>query len=93
MIRSSLRQAQGERSMRLRLWYLEKCSNVRWVVCWFEESRQVFDSFPGYFRPIGIIDKFTLYEVLREPSFFLKGSGTVQADYNRIELSNVRTMK
>ena len=58
--------------------------NVRWVVCWFEESRQVLDSFPGYFRPIGSIDNFTLYEVLRNPSFFLKGSGTVQADYNRI---------
>ena len=28
--------------------------------------------------------------MLRKPSFFLKGSGTVQADYNRIELSNVR---
>ena len=64
--------------------------NVLWVVSWFEGSRQVFDSFPGYFRPIGIIDKFTVYEVLRKPSFFLKGSGNVQADYNRIELSNVR---
>jgi len=64
--------------------------NVRWVVCWFDESRKVFDSFSGYFRPIGVIDKFIVYEVLRKPSFFLKGSGTVQADYNRIELSNVR---
>ena len=64
--------------------------NVRWVVCWFEESRQVFDSFPGYFRPIGIIDKFTFYEVLRKPSFFLKGSGTVQVDYNRIILSDLQ---
>jgi hypothetical protein len=64
--------------------------NVRLFVCWFEESRHVYDSFPGYFLPIGIIDKFTFYEVLRKPPFFLKGSGTVQADYNRIELSNVQ---
>jgi len=39
---------------------------------------------------MGIIDKFTFYEVLRKPSFFLKGSGTVQADYNRIILSDLQ---
>ena len=50
----------------------------------------MFDSFPGYFRPIGIIDKFAVYEVLRKPTFFLKGSGTVQADYNRIILSDLQ---
>lgn len=64
--------------------------NVRWIVCWFDESRQVFDSLPSYFRPMGIIDKFTIYEVLRKPSFFLKGSGHVQADYNRIVLSDLQ---
>jgi hypothetical protein len=63
--------------------------NVRWVVCWFNESRQVFDSLPGCFRPMGAIDKFIVYEVMREPSFFIKGSGTVQAEYNRIMLSNL----
>jgi hypothetical protein len=64
--------------------------NVRWVVCWFDESRQLFDAMPNYFRSIGSIDKFAVYEVVRQPSFFLKGSGDVHADYNRIVLSNLR---
>jgi len=30
-----------------------------------------------------------VYEVKREPSFFIKGRGTIHADYNRLELENV----
>ncbi len=30
-----------------------------------------------------------MYEVNRNPSFYLKGEGTVQADYNRLELKNI----
>ena len=61
--------------------------NVRWIVCWYEESKQLFDRFPDYVVKAGDIDRFTLYEVKRPPSFFLKGRGQVQADYNRLELA------
>jgi hypothetical protein len=64
--------------------------NVKWIVCWFDESLYYFDTLPGYVRRIGAIDKFIVYEVLREPSFFLKGSGRVEADYNRLKLSQVQ---
>ncbi len=63
--------------------------NVRWVVCWCDESKQVFDRFPEYLVKAGDIDRFTLYEVKRTPSFFLKGSGRIDADYNRLELTDV----
>ncbi|MBM4309954.1 MAG: hypothetical protein FJ119_03265 [Deltaproteobacteria bacterium] len=64
--------------------------NVRWIVCWFDESCAFFDALPQYIRKAGAVDKFTVYEVLREPSFFIKGSGRVTSDYNRIELSDVQ---
>jgi len=63
--------------------------NVGWIVCWCEESKKVFDRFPAYLVKAGDIDTFTLYEVKRTPSFFLKGRGTVQSDYNRLELTGV----
>jgi len=64
--------------------------NVRWIVCWFGETRAFFDALPQYIRKVGAVDKFTVYEVLREPSFFIKGSGRVTSYYNRIELSDVQ---
>jgi hypothetical protein len=63
--------------------------NVRWIVSWCEESKRVFDRFPDYVVKAGDIDRFTLYEVKRPPSFFLKGRGQVHADYNRLELTGV----
>jgi hypothetical protein len=63
--------------------------NVKWIVCWSEESKKVFPQFPGYILKLKEIDKFTIYQVNREPSFFLKGKGLVKSDYNRIELSQV----
>jgi hypothetical protein len=64
--------------------------NVRWIVCWFDDSRAAFDAWPQYIRKVGAVDKFTVYEVLREPSFFIKGSGRVTSDYNRLELTDVQ---
>lgn len=63
--------------------------NVKWIVCWLKESKKTFSRFPGYIRKMAEIDKFTIYEVHRKPTFFIKGSGTVHADYNRLELKNL----
>ena len=63
--------------------------NVKWIVCWLQTSKKFFEQFPDYITKIRDIDKFTLYEVQRNPSFFIKGSGTVHSDYNRLELSNI----
>ncbi len=64
--------------------------NVRWIVCWFKSSKIFLEQFPEYISKIADIYKFSVYEVKREPSFFIKGRGTVHADYNRLELDNVR---
>lgn len=63
--------------------------NVKWIVCWHQESKDFFEHLPGYIITLGQVNKFTIYEVQRKPSFFLSGSGEVSADYNRIELQNV----
>ena len=63
--------------------------NVKWIVCWFKESKDFFEQFPEYITKIADIDKFTVYEVKRAPSFFIKGRGTIRADYNRLELKDV----
>ena len=63
--------------------------NVRWIVCWFQGSKKIFEQFPEYIVKLSDIDKFSVYEVNRRPSFFIKGKGTVHADYNRLELKNI----
>ena len=63
--------------------------NVKWIVCWYEKSKNFFNHCPEYITPRGSIDKFALYEVNREPSFFLKGNGKVTSGYNRIALSEI----
>jgi len=63
--------------------------NVKWIVCWFEESKNFFNRYPEYMVKMAEIDKFTIYEVNRKPSFFLKGKGMVKSDYNRLELNQI----
>lgn len=63
--------------------------NVKWIVCWHQESKDFFKNLPGYIITLGQVDKFTIYEVKRQPSFFLSGSGEVSGDYNHIALQNV----
>jgi hypothetical protein len=63
--------------------------NVKWIVSWSSESRDFFSRYPGYLVQLQTIDSFTMYEVQRTPSFFLKGEGTATSDYNRIELGEV----
>lgn len=64
--------------------------NVKWIVAWSQKARDVFGRFPDYIMKIQEVDRFSVYEVNRTPSFFIKGSGELMADYNRIELHNVQ---
>lgn len=68
------------------LQYCFELYNVKWIVCWLEKSKAFFNQYPEHIIKMAEIDKFTIYEVKREPTFFLKGQGTLQSDYNRLEL-------
>ena len=50
--------------------YMLKIFNVKWIVCWYEESINFFDRYPEYLNLLGVIDKFAIYEVNRNASFF-----------------------
>ncbi len=63
--------------------------NVKWILCWKKETIEHLSQFPEYIKEIKMIDDFKIYEVKRRPTFFLKGTGEVRADYNRIELKNI----
>jgi len=63
--------------------------NVKWIVSWSDRAQEFFSRFPDYITQMGTVDKFTLYIVNRNPSFFIKGSGIISSDYNRIELREV----
>jgi hypothetical protein len=63
--------------------------NVKWILCWKKETIEHLSQFPEYIKEIKIIDNFKIYVVKRRPTFFLKGTGDVRADYNRIELKNI----
>jgi hypothetical protein len=63
--------------------------NVKWIVCWLENSKNFFNQYPEYILKKAEIDKFTIYQVNRKPSFFLKGAGVIRSDYNRLELEQV----
>ena len=65
--------------------------NVKWIVCWLDTSKNFFNQYPAYLVKKAAIDRFTIYQVHRRPSFFLKGEGGVKSDYNRLELSQIVT--
>jgi hypothetical protein len=67
-----------------------KIYNVKWVICWFKESKDFLEKFPAYITKMTDVDKFTIYEVKRTPSFFIKGSGIARSDYNRVELKDIK---
>ena len=67
-----------------------KTYNVKWIICWFKESKDFLEKFPEYITKMRDVDKFTIYEVKRTPSFFIKGSGIIRSDYNRLDLKDIK---
>jgi hypothetical protein len=67
--------------------------NVKWIVCWDDASKRVLNHMPEYIHSLGQIDKFTIYEVKRNPTFFIKGNGSVKSDYNMLWLDNITPEK
>jgi len=63
--------------------------NIRWVIYWSEESKKVFESGNKGYIPLTCIDKFHICRVERNPTFFLKGSGSASAKHNEIYLEEI----
>ena len=62
--------------------------NVQWVLCWSPAANQYFERHPKV-SPLSTYDKFSLYRVELEPTYFAQGSGIVKARENRLELEQI----
>jgi len=64
--------------------------NIKWVIYWSDAAHRALGPDNPFSKPLVKIDSFNICSVVREPSFFIKGKGAVRADYNRIQLSEVK---
>jgi hypothetical protein len=58
--------------------------NIKWIIAWSDKSKAYFKRHASYIIYLHTIGEFSFYEVNRDPSFFLQGSGKLSADYNKI---------
>lgn len=65
--------------------------NIKWIVCWSKKSREFFNKYPRYLLNDNKVDKFYIYTVNRTPSFFYKGNGQIISDYNKLQLTKVKS--
>jgi hypothetical protein len=58
--------------------------NVRWIVCWSTDAREYFEGMPDVATPSGTFEKFSLFRIVGDSTFFVKGSGAVETNLNSI---------
>ena len=63
--------------------------NIKWIIYWSNASKNVFASGSKDFTYITRIDKFHICKAERKTNFFLKGTGSVKAETNKISLEGV----
>lgn len=64
--------------------------NIKWIVCWSPQAIETFMAYPDYLTVIGKIDIFYIFAVNRQPSYYIKGSGEVEADYSTLRLNHIK---
>ena len=64
--------------------------NIKWIIAWSDEARRFFEAAPQHYRFRVRVDKFFVYEVDRDGTFFLRGRGRVEAGPDRIVLSDLQ---
>jgi len=63
--------------------------NIKWIIAWSHTALVSFKRQSSYITHLHTIGDFSFYQVERPPSFFLKGSGKIKADYNKISITEV----
>jgi hypothetical protein len=64
--------------------------NIKWIISFYTSAVKCFNSYPEYFIFKEKIGDFSIYEVNREPNYFIKGEGKIKAELNKIELSEIK---
>jgi len=65
--------------------------NIKWIICWSKKSQDFFNKYPHYLLKDDKVDKFYTYTVNRTPSYFYKGEGQIISDYNKLQLTEVKS--
>ena len=63
--------------------------NIKWVFTQHQAPKQYFQSHPGYFRYVSSYQYIDIYQVNRDASYFLKGTGKISASLDKIKLTHV----
>ena len=71
------------------VWSYISLYNIKWIIVWSDPSRTLFESAPHHFTFKKRIDKFFIFEANRLQTFFIKGSGKIKAELNKIEMSDL----
>jgi hypothetical protein len=66
--------------------------NINWIVCWSDQSVDALMAYPEYMPLMNKIDRFYIFGVNRKPSYYIKGSGEVKADYDALYLTNIKSV-
>ena len=64
--------------------------NISYIIAWSDTSLKKLFSLPDFIKFQKIIGDFSVFKVNRNPTFFLKGDGKIQAQYNSLTLNDVR---
>ena len=63
--------------------------NIRWAFAWSEASKTRLEKFPAAKSAVRFED-LEVFEIARPSNWFLAGSGELKADYDKIELDNLK---
>jgi len=63
--------------------------NIRWAVAWSGPAKHRLEKF-AFAKPAARFDDLEVFEFSLEPGWFLAGTGALKADYDRIELNNLK---
>ncbi|MFH1858148.1 MAG: hypothetical protein ABH845_04525, partial [Candidatus Omnitrophota bacterium] len=65
--------------------------NIRWIICFSPTAKRYLEDQPlDFIRKEALIAHLSCYSVNRPSNYFLKGSGKVFADFNRLVLKEVK---
>jgi len=61
--------------------------NILWIVALTDESKSYLNTLEPYIFKVKEIEEISIFGIKRKPSFFIKGSGHINADYNEIRVT------
>lgn len=65
--------------------------NIKWAVCWSEAAKTRLEKMNDFAIPKARFENIEVFEFKAESSFFLKGSGNLEAGYDRLVLTGLRS--